>query len=186
MEEDEVRDDELCDLHERVALSDGGWHADLHRGERVVTVHDRVHGEVQPNDPGVVGGVLGVREKAIVQRCDMVVLKLCGSKQCVLSACWLTQWRNISGRFRATMKRVSPSSASFDMQNQKDQSPLTPWKNAPACVYEAKIRCIKCGFCHYALTDKPLGGNFIVERLRRDQRAANAEQRKPEVPQLQG
>lgn len=73
MKQNKVRDDELSDLHERDALSNGGRHANLHCGERVVAVHDRVHGEVQPYDPGVVGGVLGVREKTIVQRGDVVV-----------------------------------------------------------------------------------------------------------------
>lgn len=73
MEEDEVGDDELEDLHRRDVFGDPGRDLDSKRSEHVVSVHDRVNREVHPRDPSVESQVGLERHEGVVHGEHVVV-----------------------------------------------------------------------------------------------------------------
>jgi len=73
MGKDGQRDQELCDLGGGEALGEPSGQSDAASGQEVVGVHHGMHREVQPNNPGVEGGLVNVGHETVVEGGNMVV-----------------------------------------------------------------------------------------------------------------
>ena len=73
VEENGVGDDELSDLKEGDALSNRGGSPNFTGGKEIIRIHDGVNRKVQPNNPWIEGGAIGVGEDSVVEGGDMVV-----------------------------------------------------------------------------------------------------------------